>query len=435
MKAKMKIPAAVATVLAICMCFCGCASKKSPPTPPPAFDATALPYYREDIDTIEYSYTEKERIIPFWQGNVMYNEQLMIVEKDGVTQGKLLYTPRRVISVRDWSLQKEYVEGADYVINGNTIALPEGSTIPVFKDEWMEGKNIPAEYPEGNALGGWQPIGDMVYTESGLIWKNYIHVTYAYDPADVDRTLLTEYAGELYGLEQKIQSDDPADKQVKTVVFGDSISEGCSSSKIWNHDPMCPPYAELVKYGLETFGGLSVELTNLSVGGKTSSWGADADIDSKYGERLPELMRIAPDLLILAFGTNDQATALEDNKGKSQYRKNIEKMIQTAKIANPECQILLVAPFPSREGSKPAAMHKIICTTLEAIAEETEYLDVAYVSMYEACVKMLETKQYYEIAANNINHPNDFIHRFYAMQILNKLIDFGAVATDRISGK
>ena len=37
---------------------------------------------------------------------------------------------------------------------------------------------------------------------------------------------------------------------------------------------------------------------------------------------------------------------------------------------------------------------------------------------------MLETKNYYEIAGNNVNHPNDFIHRVYAMNILSAMLDF-----------
>ena len=40
---------------------------------------------------------------------------------------------------------------------------------------------------------------------------------------------------------------------------------------------------------------------------------------------------------------------------------------------------------------------------------------------------MLKTKNYYEIAGNNVNHPNDFVHRFYAMNVLNAIFDFAAI--------
>lgn len=384
-----------------------------------SFDATKLPYYAEDTDTLEYSYTDEERLRPYWQGNVIYNEQLMVVEKDGETAGHLLYEPRRVISVRDWTLKKEYKEGEDYIINGNEIARPENSSIPVFKDEWSRGENVPAEYPEGNAGSGYQMIGEdgsVMYTESGLIYANYIHVTYVYDPADVDRSKFSEYSGALYGLEQKIK----AKEDVKMVVFGDSTSEGCSSSGLWNHEPFSPSYANLVKQGLELFGGVNVAFENMSVGGKDSSWAAEEG-------QLQKLSSLAPDFLIVAFGTNDSFMNLEG----SAYRSNIEKIVRTAKTANGECQILLVAPFPSHEKMNSAANHEKICRTLEKIAKETEYLDVAYLSMYEGCLDMLKIKNYYEIAGNNANHPNDFIHRFYAMNILNTIFDFNVLAADK----
>lgn len=419
-----KIFAAIlSAVLAMAVClFAGCEKKPATPvTPPPATGDEKPPFYVENADTLEYGYSEEERIIPFWQSNVMRNEQLMIVEKDGVTQGKLLYEPTRVISVRDWTLEREYVEGVDYEINGNVITLPEGSSIPVFKDEWSRGENIPEQYPFGNAGSGWAWAGGgVMYTESALIWQNYIHVTYVYDNADADKSVFAKYSGELYGLEQKIKSDDPEDKKLKMVVFGDSISEGHSSSEIWNHAPKSPPYAKLVAYGLEHFGGLDVEYTNMSVGGKDSSWAADEAVDPELGKQLPKLQNLAPDLLILAFGTNDSGNNLS---GKA-YRRNLETVIQTAKAANSECQILLVAPFPSHEKSQPGANIRLMIDAQKAIVQETEYFDVAHVSMYEPCKKMLETKNYYEIAGNNVNHPNDFIHRVYAMNILSAMLDF-----------
>lgn len=418
-----KTKTVIAILLGILICFssclfAGCSKPEQEPNRKDEFDATKLPYYVEDIDTLSYSYTEEERVLPFWQGNVIYNEQLMITEKDGTVQGKLLYTPLRVLSVRDWKLETEYVEGVDYVIEGNVITLPEGSSIPVFKDEWIHGVNVPAQYPEGSAGSGYQMLfGDQVlYTESALIWSNYIHVTYAYDPATVDRSHLSKYSPDmLYGLTEKI-AEAGTDKQLKFTLFGDSISEGCSASKLWGHEPFCPAYGELVKYGLERFGGFDVKFTNLSVGGKDSAWAAE-------DEQLSSLMNTEADFVIIAFGTNDSFMNLEGNA----YRNNIQKIIAAAKTANPECQVLLIAPFPSNEVSKSAEQHKKLCSTLQAISEETEYLDVGYLSMYEGAVDMLEVKNYYEIAGNNVNHPNDFLHRFYAMNILNAIFDFNTV--------
>lgn len=372
------------------------------------FDATKLPYYEENAMEKEYSYTDAQRIQPYWLGNVIYNEQLMVVQKDGKTEGHLLYDALRVISVRDWSLEREFIEGTDYIVEGNRMVLPEGSAIPVFRDEWSRGQQIPAEYQPGNAATGYQMIGDMLYTESGLIYQNYIHVTYVYDPAEVERDAVTKYSGALYGLTQALEEK----RDMKMVVFGDSISEGCSSSGKWGRAPFCPSYAELVKEGIASIGGVSVTLENLSVGGKDSSWGSES-------EQLSAVTNAEADLLVVGFGTNDGAGNLEGNR----YRNNIEKIIAAARVGNPECQIILLAPFPSNTESKSAAMHEKINKTLREIAESKEYLDVCCVSLYESCFDMLKVKNYYEIAANNVNHPNDFITRCYAMNILSAIFE------------
>lgn len=377
------------------------------------FDATKLPYYEADIDGISYDYSEKQRILPFWQGNVIYNEQLMIVDKGGRAGGHLLYDALRVISVKDATLKTEYKEGVDYVVNGDTITLPEGSSIPVFRDEWAKGNNVPSQYPLGNAGTGYQMIGGVIYTETSLIWGNYIHVTYAYDPASVDRTTVKTFGDELYGLSQKLAKKET----IKMTVFGDSISEGCSSSEKWNHDPQCPPYASLLKEGIEILGGVTVELSNPSVGGKDSVWAAEE-------EQISLISAQAPDLLVLAFGTNDTYVNVEGGV----YRRNLKKVISAAKAVNSECQIILIAPFPSNPETKTDEEQEMLVNELKKLSTEDakneKWMDVCLVDMYHAVRPMLEKKKYYEIGANNINHPNDFIHRFYAMNLLSAIFDF-----------
>lgn len=377
------------------------------------FDATKLPYYEADIENISYNYTEKQRILPFWQGNVIYNEQLMIVDDGEKTEGHLLYDALRVISVKDATLKTEYKEGADYVVNGDTITIPDGSSIPVFRDEWAKGVNVPERYPLGNAGTGYQMIGNVIYTETSLVWGNYIHVTYAYDPAAADRTTVKSYGDELYGLSQKLANKE----NIKLTVFGDSISEGCSSSEKWNHEPYCPPYASLLKEGIETLGGVTVDLSNPSVGGKDSVWAAE-------DEQISLISANVPDVLVLAFGTNDTYVNVEGGI----YRKNLKKVISAVKAVNSECQIILVAPFPSNPETKTDAEQEMLVGELKKLAAEDakseKWVDVCLVDMYHAVKPMLEKKKCYEIGANNINHPNDFIHRFYAMNILSAIFDF-----------
>ena len=36
----------------------------------------------------------------------------------------------------------------------------------------------------------------------------------------------------------------------------------------------------------------------------------------------------------------------------------------------------------------------------------------------------LETKKYCEISSSNVNHPNDFMHRVYAMNVMTAICDY-----------
>ena len=116
----------------------------------------------------------------------------------------------------------------------------------------------------------------------------------------------------------------------------------------------------------------------------------------------------------------------DDDTDKGKYRRNIDKIIETAKSVNSECQIIIIAPFPSND--KTAESQELIVSELKKVISEDakteKWLDICLVDMYHAVKPMLEKKNYYEISANNINHPNDFIHRYYAMNVLSAIFDF-----------
>ena len=127
---------------------------------------------------------------------------------------------------------------------------------------------------------------------------------------------------------------------------------------------------------------------------------------------------------MLAFGTNDTYVNVEGGV----YRRNLKKVISAAKAVTSECQIILIAPFPSNPETKTDEEQEMLVNELKKLSTEDakneKWMDVCLVDMYHAVRPMLEKKKYYEIGANNINHPNDFIHRFYAMNLLSAIFDF-----------
>ena len=61
----------------------------------------------------------------------------------------------------------------------------------------------------------------------------------------------------------------------------------------------------------------------------------------------------------------------------------------------------------------------------EAYADLAAKLEgVAFVDMFTPHEKLLEEKDFISMSGNNINHPNDWLIRVYAMQILSALVEY-----------
>ena len=428
-KSKISIVISMLTavmILIVSICGFACGKKSNNDD---GFDYGSLPFYIEDTSTLGYSYTDEERVRPFWLGNVMRNEIVMVSDKNGVVEGRLLFTPTKVLAVYDWKLGVEYEEGVDYTVTGNKITIVEGSKIPVFNDDWAYGKNMPAGFnqvsdmnvvnnnyrlfdcldEDGNAI-------KLTYTEGDLIFKNYIHVSYVYDPAEFDYTLPNTYSNQLPFLTNKLENGE----DFTMVVFGDSISEGCSSSAKWDRHPYTPFYGDLVKAELERIYGVNITLHNMSLGGKTTKWAVGTETADGGGGNLMKLRNYAPDLLVIAFGGND----FNGGTTSAVFNANIETIIENAVMANENCQIILINTFPANSVYKSSNYD--YCAEEYRVFKET-HPECVFVDMKLFTDKMLEVKEYYEVSASNVNHPNDFIHRIYAMNIMCALTDYSVI--------
>ncbi len=407
---------------------CGNKSKNTKPAEEP-FDYGQLPFYKEDISTMAYSYDAADRARPFWLGNVIYNETVMVSEKNGVTEGRLAYPAQKVLAVYDWKLDVKYEEGIDYAVVGNKITLPEGSRIPVFKDSWAYGIDMPEGYTQISTsdvtgtnyflFDGFDDNGNgikVTYTEGSLIYQNYIHVSYAYDPAQFDYTTVPEFRNDLSGLTEKLEKGE----NINMVILGDSISQGCSASKTWGREPYCPFYGELVQKELERLYDSKVTLTNMSVGGKTSEWGVGIDKTDGGANNLGQLKALAPDFLIVGFGMNDFGGSVSTEN----FLENIDVIAESALSANPDCQIVFLSPFPPNPKFTAWRNYE---SARAAYRDAVSLRAAVFVDLFDLGKKFLEQKEYYEISASNINHPNDFVQRCYAMEILCAVVDYANI--------
>ena len=162
-------------------------------------------------------------------------------------------------------------------------------------------------------------------------------------------------------------------------------------------------FPQLLEYGLEAEYGGEVTIYNPSVGGKDSAWGV---------QQAPEVAKTKTDLAIIGFGMNDSVRL------GVQTAENVEAI----RAENPDCEFIVCSCIvPNRksgymfnQGQLPAAYGAL----------ETE--GVAAVDIYSTHEKILQTKDYIACTGNNVNHPNDWLARMYAMHLLSALIDYQA---------
>lgn len=395
-----------------------------------SFDYTKLPFYSEEAVNGSYSYTEEERVRPFWLGNTVYNESVMCLNENGFKEATTMFKPIKVIAVYDWTMKKEYKEGEDWTLTEEgKIRFKEESEVPVFNDNWAYGKDMPTGYTETDdndvTLNKYRVFDcidqegntkQVIYHEGPLFYSYNLNVTYVYDPAEFNYDCVKSYAGELTGLNAKLANKE----DIKMVILGDSISEGCSASKHWNRDPFSPFYGELVKNELERVYGTNVNMTNMSVGGKTSKWGAGVDTSDGGGNNLPRIREIKPDLLVISFGMNDVSSV-----PAAEFQTYIRKIADTAREANENCQLIFLNSYPGQKDYVRWDKQKAIGQAFEEVSYE--YADCLFINMFPVGEEFLKTKRYYEITNNGVNHPNDFMHRVYAMNVLSGIIDYSSL--------
>ena len=374
-------------------------------------DMSAYPKYVSEVSTIGYSFDQRDVMDPFWKGNVMVNESVLLLEEDGVVSATLLYEPIKIIAVKDYRLETTFVEGVDYTIEGRTIRKLTESSIPFLKAEHLIGQNIPEPYRQvnsiANVLTDYVLMGpNAVYTESPFWYGNQLSVSYVYDVADVNLEVFPSFdSTRLDRSIGKMQNGDT----LRITAIGDSVLEGCSSSKMFNHEPFLDNFMTLTEQGLEFYYGGEVVLNNISVGGKTSLWGSSPTV-------INDIIATDPDLVFIHFGINDAG----DGASPNSYRDNIEFMILSVRDQLPDTEFVLLTSFTPNPLVYDSIRLEDYWNRLKTIAANHEGIQV--IDIYQISMEIMSHKHYVDLTGNGINHVNDFSSRVYLMGILSSLV-------------
>ncbi|MDD5483914.1 MAG: SGNH/GDSL hydrolase family protein [Kiritimatiellae bacterium] len=275
-----------------------------------------------------------------------------------------------------------YEEGKDYAVDHENGALcrTPGSRIPDYRDHVFYGRE---RFDHREAAD----FGNARFT---------VYCDYAF-AADEPPMLSSEPGNRLF-------PDCFEKKQMTIGIIGDSITYGCDAtvserSYAWQ-------WADALE---RKYHGVSFRVYNKAVGGMASERGVTAF------ER--ELAPLKPDIVLIGFGMNDQ------NRGASgdiatppgKFMANLNAICASAKKANPDALIALVSPMlPNPRWRHTSGRLLELRAVLRGIADNNGYSFADVTSCWE---RMLARKSVESLAANNVNHPNDFGHWIYAQLV------------------
>ena len=381
------------------------------------FDYSKYPLYNENVDSIEYKFNDKEISDPFYKGNVVYNESVLLTKDDetGEISGNLMFKPTKILAVKDYTLKtKDYRKDVDFTLDGNKIIKKEGSDIPYRTHAELVGESIPEGYrlvtQISNQLTDFVNMGGAIYTESPFYYGSQIWVSYVYDVKEIDPNLdkyPTYNDTKISRIIEKLKNKE----EIKIVGLGDSVLEGCSSSKKFNHEPFMDTFIEMVRDNLSSLYDTTVNLKNLSVGGMKADWGCQV-------EQINKIVAEQPDLLFLHFGIND----LGSQRPSIAYADDMESIILDIQNKLPNCDIILLSPFAPNSVLYDYDKMQEYVDYLKGF-EET-YDQVQLIDVFKLSLEMTKNKKYLDMSGNGINHVNDFASRVYLQAILSTMYDY-----------
>jgi lysophospholipase L1-like esterase len=325
---------------------------------------------------------------PFWQGKTVYSETVLMFSENGrAATGRLMFHPSKIISVKSYDLNTNYIEGKDYILDGRNLVCTSSSRITEVKNTGLL-------------------KGELSWNE---MTGKQVAVTYEHD--DTWTGPVQGYVGgSLPDTMKKLHTHGP----LRVVAYGDSITFGLGESRLMHIPPYLPPYPELFVARLkQIYHDDNIQFFNSAQSGATSDWGA------RMAGRM--VASLNPDLVTIAFGQNDFWGIPADA-----FSNNISNVIQSVRVKNPRAEFLLVSTLRFDPAyTTNAGYWKLVgeyAAKLKAMAGPgVQFVDMTAIS--EAIYAAKKPKD----CLNDPLHPNDFLARWYAQSLV--------AALDPISGR
>ena len=359
------------------------------------------------------SYDLDKYTLPFWKGNIVYNESLNFIKdpKTGVASAPLLYKPAKILSVKNSLLNITYQEGVDYTCENGKITLTPASRIHCFNysDIYFNSGNENSRWALKTGYG----YKYTLFREGTYFHENQVAVTYLH--TEPWTKYKPSYQGDnLPNIISKLKSGKP----VKIVFYGDSITKGANASGMFGVQPKMPIWADMVTAKLrEAYPKAQITTYNPAENATNSSQGL-RDCKAKVADQ-------KPDLVIMGYGMNDGS---DSNITPGSYQTNIKAIMDIVKTLHSSTTdfILVATTLPNQEiqlgDANMQASYESKLYELERKGILGGDGGVIVADMTRLHTDMLKTKRFFDLTANNVNHPNDFLIRAQAACILTLLV-------------
>lgn len=331
---------------------------------------------------------------PFWKGKITYNESVLMVSKGGgPPEARLLFKPKRILRVSDSGLGKTYEKGKDWTFEDGKLKLLPGSAAISMTD-----RELAPDSGRFARLDG----GYVLHHEGSFFHEKQLAVTYRHKKKLWHGTLPV-YAGDVLAA----ASDRLRNKRdLHILLFGDSIAAGANASGKSDVSPYLPDWGVLFVNRLKEYYKTDIRFTNSAVGGKNSKWGED--------EALASVASHHPDLVIIAFGMNDGTGKMPPEE----FKRHIRAIMNQVKDVNPRVEFILVSTMVPNPESRFVGTQRDFKKELEELTGP----GCTLVDMTSVHDELLRHKSYQDMTGNNINHPNDYLIRWYAQFLAGTLI-------------
>jgi len=326
---------------------------------------------------------------PFWKSDTIYNETVLMFSKDGKpADGKLLYMPSKILSIKKFDLNTTYKRDVDFTASGNVITMLPGSKLPFLADTSFDTKKDLAWY---NLQSQWVVV---TYTHADK-WDGPVPV---YKGSKVPRVMA------------KLKAKQP----VKIIALGMSITRGMDVSGYDNVAPYIPTYVDLFAGQLKrAYHYDKIKMYNAGLPGAIVDWGA------LYGDKY--IIAVKPDLVILDFGMNDFWRYTPE-----QFKSYIETIIKKVKAGCPKAEFLLLAnmkfdPDYVLDTDKNKDWYLANMEGYSKVLAQMETDGIINLDMTAISDAIYHHKKAKDCIVNPL-HPNDYMARWYAQGLAQLLV-------------